>query len=375
MLTSMFGVKLVLWIGKSVPIPCPLPLLEALTQVQVTLDDAHGDGFDLTFTMGRQPGGADYASLLTGVLDPLNLVLIGVVMGVEPEPLINGVITEHHLVPTDEPGMATLTVRGRSVLLRMNLEEKSAKYQNMNDTLVVFQVLGSYAQYGIVPTVIAPSTVFKIELQGNTTQHEADLPFLRRLARRNGFVFYLEPVTIGVTGAYFGPENRLGIPQPALTKNMGGASNLKNISFANDGLAPTGAKGSFVEPISKTSIPIPSVPPLRMPPLASSATPTSRTELLRESANQPAAEALLGALAAATRSPEPVTAHGEVDAIRYGTVLRPRRLVGVRGVGMSYDGFYYMNRVTHKISVGGGYTQQFSCKREGTGALLPLVRP
>lgn len=375
MLTSLFGVRLVLWMGKAVPTPCPLPLLQALSDVQVELDDAHGDGFELTFALGRQPGGADYASLLTGVLDPMNLVLIGVVMGVMPEALINGVITEQHLVPTDEPGMANLTVRGRSVVALMNLEEKSQKYQNMNDTLVVLQVVAPYARYGIVPTVIAPSTVFKIELQGNTTQHEKDLPFLRRLARRNGFVFYLEPVTIGVTGAYWGPENRLGIPQPALTKNMGGSSNLKSISFANDGLAATGAKGSFVEPISKVSIPIPSMPPLRIPPLAASATATNQTEILRESGNQSAPEAFLSAVARATASPDPVTAHGEVDAVRYGSVLKPRRLVGVRGVGASYDGFYYVNRVSHRISVRGGYTQQFSCKREGTGALLPLVRP
>jgi hypothetical protein len=375
MLTSMFGIKLVLWMGSSVPLPAPQPLLEALTDVQVTLDDAHGDAFELTFAMGRQPGGLDYASLMTGAVDFLNLCLIGVVMGVMPLPLINGVITEHHLVPADEPGMANLTVRGRSVLLRMNLDEKNQKFQNMTDSMVVLEVLAPYMQYGIVPSTIAPTFVFKTELEGNTHQHEHDLQFLRRLARKNGFVFYLEPITIGLSGAYWGPENRLGIPQPALTKNMGGSSNLKSISFANDGLAPTGAKGSFVEPISKVSIPIPALPALRLPPLASSAVPVSRTELLRQSGNQAAPEAFLTALAASTQAPDPVTAHGEVDTIRYGSVLMPRQLVGIRGVGTSYDGFYYVNRVTHKITVHGGYTQEFSCKREGTGALLPLVRP
>jgi hypothetical protein len=375
MLTSLFGIRLVLWMGKSVPLPVPQPLLEALTRVQVTLDDASGDGFELTFALGRQPGGADYAALLTGVIDHLNLCLIGVVMGVMPEPLINGVITEHHLVPTDEPGQANLTVRGRSVLLRLNLEERNQKFQNMTDALIVLQVLAQYAQYGIVPSTITPTSVVRIELEGNTHQHEHDLQFLRRLARKNGFVFYVEPLSIGVSGAYWGAENRLGIPQPALTKNMGASTNLKTISFANDGLAPTGAKGSFVEPISKTSIPIPPLPALRIPPLAASGVPVSRTELLRSSANQDAPEALMTALAAATRAPDAVTAHGEVDTIRYGTVLKPRRLVGIRGVGTSYDGNYYMNRVTHKITVQTGYTQEFSCKREGTGSLIPMVRP
>jgi len=375
MLTSLFGIRLVLWMGSSVPLPAPPPLLEALTDVQVTLDDFHGDGFELTFAMGHDPGGQDYAALLTGAIDFLNLCLIGVVLGVVPEPLINGVITDHHLVPTDEPGMATLTVRGRSVLRRMNLEKKNANFQNMTDSMIAFEVLAPYAQYGIVPTTIEPTFVFKTELEGNSHQHEHDLQFLRRLARKNGFVFYVEPLTIGVTGAYWGRENRLGIPQPALTKNMGGSSNLKSISFANDGLAPTGAKGSFVEPFSKLSIPIPALPALRLPPLASSAVPVNRTELLRQSANQPAAEALLTALAASTGAPDPVTAHGEVDTSRYGHVLKPRKLVGIRGVGRSYDGIYYVNRVTHKISVKGGYTQEFSCKREGTGSLIPWVVP
>jgi hypothetical protein len=69
-----------------------------------------------------------------------------------------------------------------------------------------------------------------------------------------------------------------------------------------------------------------------------------------------------------------VTADGTVDAVRYGSVLRARGLVGVRGVGISYDGFYYVRRVTHTIKRG-EYTQSFSLSREGTGSLLPAVRP
>jgi phage protein D len=55
-------------------------------------------------------------------------------------------------------------------------------------------------------------------------------------------------------------------------------------------------------------------------------------------------------------------------------VLRARRLVGVRGAGTSYDGFYWVKRVTHTIR-SGNYTQQFNVSREGTGALLPVVVP
>ena len=79
-------------------------------------------------------------------------------------------------------------------------------------------------------------------------------------------------------------------------------------------------------------------------------------------------------MAAVSRSPEPVTGNGEVDAARYGKVLRARRPVGVRGVGTSYDGFYFVRRVTHTIRKG-TYTQSFTLSRDGTGALLPVVVP
>jgi hypothetical protein len=79
-------------------------------------------------------------------------------------------------------------------------------------------------------------------------------------------------------------------------------------------------------------------------------------------------------VAAATRAPEPIEGNGEVDGVRYGSVLRARRLVGVRGAGTSYDGFYWVKRVTHRVHPG-AYTQQFTLSRDGTGALLPVVRP
>jgi hypothetical protein len=160
--------------------------------------------------------------------------------------------------------------------------------------------------------------------------------------------------------------------QPSLIMNMGPSSNLRQISFGNDGLAPTAASGSYVEPISKTTIPIPAVPSLRLPPLSSNPVSARRTTRLRQSANKDSPEALLTALAASTGSPEAVTAHGEIDGLRYGAVLRARRLVCIRGVGDSYDGVFYVHRVTHTIKPHGDYSQQFSVRREGTGSLLPF---
>ena len=65
-----------------------------------------------------------------------------------------------------------------------------------------------------------------------------------------------------------------------------------------------------------------------------------------------------------------VTASGEIDTARYGSVLYARQLVGVRGVGYSFDGLYYVKSVSHSIRRG-EYKQSFQLSREGLGATVP----
>jgi len=156
--------------------------------------------------------------------------------------------------------------------------------------------------------------------------------------------------------------------------NMGASTNLRSLSFSQDALAPVGSSGGIVERFTKMRIPIPPLPSLKIPPLASAPIPTRRTRLLRYTANQNPTQGAATLVAAATNAPDAVTGDGELDTVRYGAVLRARKLVGVRGVGLSYDGNYYVSRVTHVISRG-AYTQRFTLRREGVGSLVPVVRP
>lgn len=375
MLESLLGIRLVLWMGQTVPLPAPYEVLLALSRVEVTQDVDGPEGFSLTFTVGKDKT-LEYNLLNSGALQPFGRVVIGVVLGVVPEVLIDGVITHYQLQPSNEPGRTSLTVIGRDVSVMLDLEEKNESYPNQPDFLIVTRILATYGQYGLVP-VPTPTTDVPIILQRVPRQQETDLRFLQRLALRNGFVFYIEPLTFGVNRAYFGPENRLGLPQPALSVDFGSSTNVKSLDFSNDGLAPVGTRGTFVEPLTKMAIPIPSLPSLRVPPLASSPVSARRTLQLRSSANQSPIQAALAAVSTVTTAPEAVRGEGEVDTVRYGSVLRARRLVGVRGAGRSYDGFYYVRRVTHTIERGqtSRYTQRFTLSREGTGTLVPVVRP
>lgn len=374
MLSSLLGIRLLLWIGKTVPRPAPYEVMNALTSVEVSTDvEQPGDGFQVSFTLGKNKRG-EYSLLQSGALDPESRVVIGVLLGVTLEPLIDGVIYHYQVSPGEQPGTSTLTVSGRDVSVMLDLQEKDKNYSNQTDSVIVNGILGNYAQYGILPPFqITPTTEVPIETQRIPGQHETDLKFIQRLAERNGFVFYIEPVTMGANKVYWGPEDRDALPQPALSHDLGPSTNVRTLRFMNDALAPIDTSGSLLEPITKRSIRIPDLPSLRVPPLSSAVVSARRTERLRCTANRNFAQASTAAVANVTAAPEPVSVEGELDTVRYGSVLRPRRPVGVRGVGRSYNGDYYVRRVKHRIERG-VYTQTFTLGRGGTGTLTPIVR-
>lgn len=372
MLIGILGVRLILLAGPTIPLPLPPGAAQALRHVEVTNDDQAGDGFQLRFAVGKDAV-VDSSLLVSGVVDPMRRVVIGVLFGALPEVLIDGIVTRHELSPGDRPGTSTLTVTGRDVSKAFDLEERNEEYPNQPDFVIATRVIARYVKYGVVPQP-APTADFPIQLDRIPRQQETDLAFLNRIAERNGFVFYVEPLTVGASTAYLGPENRLSLPQPALSIDMGASTTAHDVSFSQDALAPVGVQGTFVEPFLKTSIPIPQLPSLKVPPLALSPTPASRTVLTRDTAQRNPAQAALAGLATSTNQPDAVTASGTIDTAHYGHALKARRLVGVRGAGLSYDGLYYVRSVTHTIERG-SYTQQFRLSREGTGSLTPAVVP
>lgn len=374
MLDRQLGVQLLLWMGQRVPLPASFEVMNAFREAEVTNRvDSPGDGFQLKFALGKNKQG-EYSLLQSGLLDFDERVVIGVRIGATVEVLIDGVIENHQVSPGQQPGASTLTVSGHDVSSILNREEEDQDYGRQSDSTIVKQILQDYMPQGIVQILnIKETTAAPNDTERIPWQHETDLEFIQRLARRNGFVFYIEPVTMGVNQAYWGPENREGLPQPALSYDLGPSTNVRTLNMTNDALAALGTSGSFMEPLARTSIPIPNLPSLRVPPLTSSTASARRTQRLRCTANRTAEEAATMSAAAISTALEPVGANGELDTVRYGSVLRPRRKVGVRGVSRSYSGDYFVRSVTHKIERG-SYTQNFTLSREGTGALFPKVR-
>jgi hypothetical protein len=362
------GIHMSLFIGPNVPMPAPYEVVDALVSLEVNNNDKQRDGFQMTFAVGKT-GPLDYSLLLSGLLDPPNIVSVMVIINAQPQVLINGMITQHQFVPSNEPGKSTLHVTGEDIGLKFDLEEKSVIYPNMPDFAIVSQII---LDNGLIPDV-TPTTDVPLEIQRIPTQQGTDLSYIQKLAERNGFVFFTEPTLVpGLSTGYWGPENRLDVPQPALTMNMGSDTNVDTpINFSFNALGPATPQITIVEPLTKTPIQIPAPSGFR-PPLALHPATSLRKTIDRTSANLSPLDAALKALSSTTDTSDAVTATGTLDAVRYGRALQSRRLVSVRGVGFSYDGSYYVKQVKHSIKPG-EYKQSFTLSREGLGSLAPVV--
>lgn len=360
------GVRLRLLIGAEELRPAPYTVMESFVSLEARNTDRGRDTFDMTFTLGKDSL-IDYGLLLNGFFDPPNRIVIAVLFGVLLETLIDGVITNHQVVPSNRPGESSLKITGEDISLMLDRKERSDTHPNQSDSVIVGNLLKNYAKYGIEPEV-TPTSDTPSDVNRVPSQQGTDLAYINRLAQRNGFVFYIEPTVVpGRSRAFWGKDNRLGAPQPELSMNMGPETNIDSpVNFHFNALGPVTTEVTILDPFTKTPITIPAPSGFR-PPLASRPAGSLRQTIARGVVNLDPVQAALRALSSATESSDAVTVSGQIDAVRYGRVLRARRLVKMRGVGGSYNGNYYVREVTHRIQRG-EYEQSFKLTREGQGA-------
>ncbi|WP_237071770.1 hypothetical protein [Mizugakiibacter sediminis] len=372
---------LTLLVGPVVPVPVPQPVLDALTQVEVVQQDEAAGAFTLQFTLSvRSPLHTLFLLSGGGVIPLLRVIVVATVNGM-PEVLIDGVVTKTEIVPGADQRHTTLQVTGDDLTTVMQKLEFSGlpglPYPAMPAEAVVALILAKYAFLGIVPLVI-PSIAVDVPIPTERIpgQQGNDLEYVRMLAERVGYVFYLDPGPApGMSRAYWGPKVKVGVPQPALNVDMDAASNVESLSFSYDGNARSLPIVYVQNEQTKVPlpIPIPDIGPLN-PPLGLVDPPPQKFRELPETAKYTPVRALLLGMAEAAKSADTVTGTGSLDVARYGRVLKPRQLVGVRGAGPAFDGLHYVTQVRHTIKRG-EYKQSFGLSRKGLISTLPVVPP
>ncbi|HEV3049957.1 MAG TPA: hypothetical protein VGX50_06600 [Longimicrobium sp.] len=378
---SLLGIHLTLMLGPAVPVLAPAQLVEALRSAEVTQSAQGRSGFQLTFGAGRAGPGelVDYPALIAPLLRPFNRVILIVTLNATPWVLMDGVILHQQLSPSSHPGRTTLTVTGEDVSAMMDLTETHHEHPAQPEPLIVSQLLLKYSQYGLISQIIPPATMeVPLPVERVPVFRGTDYAYLQEMARRYGHIFYIKPGPVPLTNiAYWGPPER-GAPQRPLSVNVGPDTNVESVHFTYDALRPTLVEGSAN--VAGADMPLRTFASTRLPPLALFPAPlltqpSVRTRLLDVPSGMSYVRAFAEAQAMTNSTTDQVvTATGELDALRYGGALQARGTVGLRGAGFSYDGFYYVDRVTHTIRQG-QYKQRFRLTRDGLGALTPGLPP
>jgi phage protein D len=313
----------------------------------------------------------DWTTLQYDLFRPLVPLGVRIQVGTGvPEAIINAFVSAQQVNYADRAGESTLDVYGMDKTLLMNMQDKVMLWPSMPDSAIAATVFG---QYAIAPQ-IQPTTPVLIEPEGTTTQRGSDIRFLRRLAARNGFDCFVQPEPLtGIDFGYFKPPSLFGLPQAVINVNMGPETNVSEFKIRYDMLKPTTALAATIDATTKS--PQPALAPLSLemplgiepaltrilpPPIAR---PTN-LGLTRSANLQTAVQAIVD------RSSWAVIAEGKVGADV--GILRPGKIINIRGAGRVFNGSYYCTRVAHTLTRT-DYVQRFEARRNAvdmTGAEL-----
>lgn len=378
------SVQLTLLMGQIIPMPVPRFMLDALSGVEVTVKDVGTTGFQLTFSIDKQSP-LQILFLLTGgqPLLFMRVVIVTTVNGIS-NVLIDGVITNNQLAPGDKGSNSTLTLTGEDLTALMNQSNGSGfPFPACPPEGRVALLLSKYAAYGIVPLII-PSVLSNgsSPIERTPSQKGTDLSYIRALAQQAGYVFFLIPGPLpGFSKAFWGPQIKMGLVQPALSSDLDAYTNVETMSFKFDqqkNKTPSMSTSAMGTGVS-VAVPLPAITVLNpllgaIPPLPTNFGRPDSTPFRDDLSKRPVPETIMLGLAAAAGNAEAVSCDGTLDVTRYGGVLMARSLVGVRGAGPIFDGLYYVKSVTHTIKRA-SYKQNFSLTRNALVSSVPTVTP
>lgn len=374
------AIHLSLLMGPIVAVPVPAFMIDALEEASVTTTAGQRSGFQLRFKVSSKSALNTIFLIAAGQntsigTPPLRVVLI-VTMNGRPEPMFDGVVTNVQVQAGQTGHGGTITVTGEDLTKVMDLLDFSGTpYPAMPIAARVALICAKYAAFGIIPLPIPEFfTDVPIPIERIPAHQGTDLAYIQQLANEVGHVFYIEPGPTPFTNiAYFGPEIKVGPPQPALNTDMDAHTNVESLDFTFDptkGVLPV----VFIQnPQTRVPIPIP-IPNLNplQPPLGLLPTPIANLKLMKDTAKLNPAQAISKGLNEAKKSQDSVRASGTLNVLRYGRMLKARRLVGVRGAGVAYDGLYYVESVRSTLKRG-EFKQRFELTRNGLISITPVV--
>ena len=325
--------------------------------VEVQVEEA-ADAADAASLVARVEAGADgeWTSVLDPLVDPEAPVRLGVSFG-DVSYRFDGLSTEASW-RLDAAGGSQLTVKAVDRTLALDREEKVVAWPGSSDSAIAEAILaqGHGLEADVEPTPAGPDPDVHVAVQRST-----DLAFLRSLADKWGYAFYLEADNGRVTG-HFHPLDPLAEPQAELSLAFGG--DAPAVDAAVQLSAGRRVRAARIPALSAGAQSADSAGDDEAQGARSLAGVV--TDLLSPADIDGEIDPLAAAQGIARRSAFAATLDLELDTARVGVMLRARRPVLVKGLGRRLSGRYLVQRVRHTITQD-RHAQQVTLVRNALG--------
>lgn len=380
---NRLGIRASLMLGAGpVATPAPLNAMEAIEEIEVRQSAIGPSGFKLVLQAGRNgplgligPPFVDDPRFQRGAR-----IVLTMWNGIKPTPIFDGIVTKTQYMPGSGENEGRYVMLGRDLSWLMDQEDKRVQHPAQDETVIAAKIVAAYATYGMIPS-ITPPTVIDPAIPVDRTPHQScsDLAYLKRMAGRHGYKVFVDPGPVpGASELVFGPVPRPGLPQKAMSVNMGPMSDAFDVTVDHNGETLTAARAKVQDRATgeTTELQMPMATTLPGSALPDSLTRMGRTRERRiPTSGLNMAQVMARLMAVVNESAEAVIkVRGSVDNARYNQILKPYRTVQIRGLGMIYNGIYVVAEVRHVIRPG-DYIQRFQLHGDGLYPIVPLVTP
>jgi len=287
----------------------------------------------------------DFALLVDRRLDPESELSVLVPTRAGETCLVKGPVHAQQIHLEHGGAGSHVDVRGSDGTVAMDREVQSAIWDGADSDAVSAIV----SRYGFAPDVERTDALHP-ESKHTLVQRDSDLRFVRRLARRNGCLFWVTADAFGIETAHFRPPPLDAEPVAELAVNLEQPS-LTTVELSWDVERPTSAEGQQLELAEKTNLdgaadrsPLTALGDRALADIVAGprsvhvAVPADDAGDLRARTE--------GALADAGWFVE-ASCSTTVDAL--GSVVRAADVVDLAGAGSRHSGRYFVTGVRHVI--------------------------
>lgn len=318
----------------------------AVESVEVIESIGQPTHYRLDYSFDIESG--DFPLLTDAKFGPGSDLSVVVSSGATSECLVKGPVYGQQIHFNQGGSGSLLTVQGADSLIKLDREDKVAAWSDLTDSAAVSSIV---SQAGLIPD-IETTQAGHFELKHTLIQRQTDLDFIRRLARRNGFLFWVSCDEFGVETAHFKRPPLNGQATCDLVINLTEPrSNVTSLQIDWDVERPTSTDSTDLDLNSKSDL-SGSVQSSPLTALGGTALGNIVTDARVAHVSAPVDDG--GDLRARSEgtlieSSFFLRATGSTTLSSLGKVLRSHTLVNLRGAGARHSGLWFCSAVKHSI--------------------------